>query len=47
MTAKEILERKALLHEQAAQLLSEDAERRESKAKRLREEAALLSEPRQ
>lgn len=42
MTTKEMLERKALLHEQAAKLLREDADRRESKAKQLREEAANL-----
>ena len=47
MTAKEILERKALLHKQAAELLRQEAEEHESKAKRLREEAALLSEPKQ
>lgn len=45
MTTKETLERKALLHDQAAQVLREDADRHESEAKRLREEAELLREP--
>jgi hypothetical protein len=39
MTAREELTRKALLHDQAAYLLRQDAERHESEAKRLREEA--------
>ncbi len=47
MTTKEIIERKALLHDQAAQLLQEDADRHETEAKKLREEAALLSELKQ
>jgi len=44
MTVKEIIERKALLHDQTAQLLREDADRHESEAQRLRDEAALLGE---
>jgi hypothetical protein len=40
MTDKEIIERKALLHDQAAELLRRDAERHEREAKELREEAA-------
>lgn len=42
MTEKETLERKALLHDQAATLLTQDAECHESEARRLREEAARL-----
>lgn len=38
------LYRKALLHDQAAELLKADAERHNSEAKRLREEAVLLEE---
>jgi hypothetical protein len=45
MTHHEELHRKALLHDQAAQLLRADAECHESEAKRLREEAALLEDP--
>ncbi|MEI7636339.1 MAG: hypothetical protein WCJ37_03485 [Syntrophus sp. (in: bacteria)] len=44
MTTREELHRKALLHDQAAKILRADAERHESEAKRLREEAALLEE---
>lgn len=36
------LRRKALLHDQAAELLRLDAERHNSEAKRLRENAAFL-----
>lgn len=45
MTPREELLRKALLHDQAAELLRMDAERHESDAKQLREEAALLEDP--
>ncbi|MCX5831173.1 MAG: hypothetical protein NT140_04690 [Deltaproteobacteria bacterium] len=41
MTPNEELHRKALLHDQAAELLRQDALDHEAKAKRLREEAAL------
>ena len=44
MTPREELLRRALLQEQAATLSRQDAERHESEAKRLREEAALLEE---
>ena len=44
MTAKETLERKALLHDQAAFCLRQDADRHESEAKRLREEAEKMRE---
>ena len=44
MTLHEELHRKALLQDQAAFLLRAEAERRESEAKQLREEAALLEE---
>jgi len=44
MTGKETLERKALLHDQAAELFRQDAKRHESEAQRLREEAALLGQ---
>jgi hypothetical protein len=44
MTEREVLLRKALLQEQAATILREDAGRREAEAKRLREGAALLQE---
>jgi len=44
MTPREELLRRALLQDQAAQLLRADAKRHESEAKRLREEAALLEE---
>lgn len=42
MTPREELLRKALLHDQAAVLLRQDADRHEADAKRLREEADLL-----
>ncbi len=42
MNEKDILKRKALL--QAASLLRQDAERHESEAQRLREEASLLED---
>ncbi len=45
MTPREELLRRALLHDQAAILLREDADRHEVDAKRLREEAALLGDP--
>ena len=45
MTEREELLRRALLQEQAATLLREDADRREAEARKLREEAALLEEP--
>jgi hypothetical protein len=45
MAPCEELHRKAMLHDQAAELLRADAERHEAEAKRLREEAALLEEP--
>jgi len=44
MTPCELLERKAFLHDQAAFLLRADAERHESEAKCLKEEAASLEE---
>ena len=44
MTPREELHRKALLHDQAAELLRADANRHEADAKRLRAEAALLPE---
>ncbi len=44
MTHVEELHRKALLHDQAAELLRQDAERHEAEAKRLREEAAAMEE---
>jgi hypothetical protein len=44
MNPREDLHRKALLHDQAAELLRADAERHESEAKRLREEAEKLRE---
>jgi len=44
MTEKEIIERKALLHDQTAFLFRQDAARHESEAQRLREEAALLAD---
>lgn len=44
MTTKETLHRKALLHNQTAQILRQDADRHEAEAKRLREEAELLGE---
>ena len=40
MTHTEELHRKAMLHDQAAELLRADAERHEAEATRLREEAA-------
>ncbi len=45
MTPREELNRKALLHDQAAGLLRQDADCHEPEAKRLREEAAHLKEP--
>lgn len=45
MTHAEELYRRALLHDQAAELLRADADRHESEARRFREEAALLEEP--
>ena len=45
MTPRAELNRKALLHDQAATLLRQDADRHEVEAKRLREEAALLEGP--
>lgn len=45
MTHTEELYRKAMLHDQAAELLRQDAERHEAEAKRLREEAAAMGEP--
>lgn len=44
MTPMEELHRKALLYDQAAELLRVDAERHEFKAMQLREEAARLEE---
>jgi hypothetical protein len=44
MNEKEILKRKALIRDQAASLLRQDAERHESEAQRLREEASLLED---
>jgi hypothetical protein len=45
MTTLEELHRKALLHDQAATLLREDADRHEAESRKLRVEAALLEEP--
>lgn len=45
MTEYEELNRKALLHDQAAVLLRQDADRHEAEAKRPREKAAPLEEP--
>jgi len=45
MTRPEELLRRALLHDQAAELLRQDVSRHESEAKRLREEAARMEEP--
>ncbi|MCK9391546.1 MAG: hypothetical protein WCW53_06880 [Syntrophales bacterium] len=45
MTPREELQRKALLHTQAAEILRADTGRHESEARRLREEALLLEEP--
>jgi hypothetical protein len=45
MTHTEELYRKALLHDQAAELLRADVARHEAEAKRLREEAAAMKEP--
>lgn len=42
MTEVEIFERKALLHEQAAELFRQDALRHEEEARRLRKAASLL-----
>lgn len=47
MTGPEERRRRALLHDQAASLLRQNAARHESDAKRLREEAALLEESEQ
>lgn len=44
MSPHEELHRKALLHDQAADLLRQDADRHEGEAQRLREEAALLED---
>lgn len=44
MKEKEILKRRALLHDQAASLFRQDAARHEAEAHRLREAAALLEE---
>lgn len=44
MTKKEIIERKALLHDQAAFLFRQDAERHEAESRRLREEASLVED---
>jgi len=44
MTPREELQRKILLHDQVAFLLRADAERHESEAKCLKEEAASLEE---
>ncbi|MDP1991015.1 MAG: hypothetical protein Q8K00_08320 [Syntrophales bacterium] len=45
MTTREELLRRALLHDQAATLLREDADCREAEARRLRAEAVLLEVP--
>ena len=47
MTPEEELNRRAMLHDQAAELLRQDADRHKSEAKRLREETAHLKEPEQ
>ena len=47
MNEKEIIERKALLHDQAASLLREEAEGHEKEAEKLREEARKLRESKQ
>ncbi|MCX5829213.1 MAG: hypothetical protein NTV58_14595 [Deltaproteobacteria bacterium] len=44
MTPHEELQRKALLHDQAAELLMADVERHLADARRLQEEAARLEE---
>lgn len=44
MNQREKLLRKAVLHDQAATLLRQDAERHEAEAKKLRAEAELLEE---
>lgn len=45
MTPTDELHRRALLHDQAAELLRADAERHNSEARRLREGAAAVDEP--
>lgn len=45
MMPREELNRKALLHDQAAELFREEADRHETDARKLREEAARLEEP--
>jgi len=45
MPTREELHRRALLHEQAAKLLREDAGRHETEARRLREEATYMEDP--
>jgi len=45
MSPRSELLRRALLQDQAAILLREDADRRDAEAKRLREEAARMEEP--
>ncbi len=45
MTRAEELLRKAVLHDQAAILLREDADRHEDEAKKLREQAAKEKKP--
>ena len=45
MNQIEELRRRALLQDQAAELLREDADRHEAEARKLREEAASLEEP--
>jgi len=45
MSPRSELLRRALLHDQAAELLREDVSRHKSEAKRLREEAARMEEP--
>jgi hypothetical protein len=42
MTAREEFNRKALLHDQAAQLLRTDADRHEAEAKKLRDQATKV-----
>jgi hypothetical protein len=44
MTHTEELHRKAMLHDQAAELLRQDVGCHEAEVKRLREEAAAISE---
>lgn len=44
MTPREELLRKALLHDQAAELLREESARHEAEAQKLQEEAARLKE---